>query len=258
MLHLERKNLILKMVNERSAVSVADLTAVLDVSEVTVRKMLNTLARQGALRRTHGGAVSLSVPVREHDQKSKERTNTTQKRAIAREAYRLIEPQDTVFLDAGSTTLEIMRQIRDGNTRDITVVTNSLNLAIELQETPDINLIVIGGELRHGMGSCIGPLAQAAVRSLCFDKAFIAANHVSMEFGATTPNPTEALLKLEAVNAAANAYLVCDSSKFSGASLSRMCPLARFAAVITDNALDADTATSLRGHNISLTLAAVS
>lgn len=255
MLHLERKNLILKLVNERSAVSVADLTNVLDVSEVTIRKMLNTLARQGALRRTHGGAVSLSVPVREHDQKSKERTNTAQKRAIARAAYTLINPQDTVFLDAGSTTLELMRQIRDGSTRDITVVTNALNLAMELQETPDIALIVIGGELRHGMGSCIGSLAQTAIRSLCFDKAFIAANHISLEYGATTPNPSEGLLKLEAVNAATNAYLLCDSSKFSGASLTRVCPLARFTAVITDNELDPHMASALRELSIPLVLA---
>ena len=237
MLTVQRRDLILKMVGERSFVSVADLAALLDVSEVTVRKLLNDLDRQGLLRRARGGAISLTVPMRETDLRTKEKTNTSEKRAIAQKAYQLIDDQDTVFLDAGSTTLELARLIRDGQKRGITVATNAVNLAVELLDCYDIEVILIGGHLRHDVVSCVGPLAEISIGALHFDKAFMGANNVSLKQGATTPKLIEGQFKQRAIEASTNVYLICDSSKFGSASLSKICPVERFDAIITDPGL---------------------
>jgi DeoR/GlpR family transcriptional regulator of sugar metabolism len=95
-----------------------------------------------------------------------------------------------------------------------------------------------GGELRHSVVSCIGPLAETSIRGLHFDRAFIAANNVSLRFGPSTPVPAEAQVKRSAIESASTAYLICDSSKFGAASLVSIAPLSAFTAVITDNRLD--------------------
>jgi DeoR/GlpR family transcriptional regulator of sugar metabolism len=255
MLNVERRNIILEMLGEKLSVSVADLTARLEVSEVTVRKMLNDMARLGQLRRTRGGAVSLSMPVREMSVSGKASENIAQKKAIALRAYDFIEDHETIFLDAGTTTLELVRRIKSGKKRDLTVVTNAINIASELLDTPDINVILIGGELRHGVISCVGVLAEQAIVGLYFDRAFIAANHVSLKFGASTPNLLEAQVKKTARAGAGKSYLLCDSSKFSGSSLSRIGPLDAFDAVITDKQLPQTTRNEFRAAKIKLIIA---
>jgi DeoR/GlpR family transcriptional regulator of sugar metabolism len=255
MLTLEKKNLILQRLDEQMSVTVSGLAQALAVSEVTVRKMLNELARQGALRRTRGGAVSLSVPVRETDLRTKEKTNIRKKKAIARAAFDLIADYETIFLDAGSTTLELARLIRNSGKRNITVVTNALNTAFELLDSYDIEVIVTGGQLRHDVVSCVGPLAEQTVSSLHFDKAFIGANNVSVPHGATTPQVTEGQFKRVAMNMASKRFLLCDSTKFSSSSLMKICSLELFTAVITDSGLSLAVQKDFRQAGIPLLLA---
>jgi DeoR/GlpR family transcriptional regulator of sugar metabolism len=238
MLSLERKNHILKLLDEKSAVTVGELAESLEVSEVSIRKILNGLARQGLLRRTRGGAVSMSVPARESDLRAKEKTNTRQKKAIAARAYDFVSDYSSLYLDAGTTTLELVRLIGNGSKRNLTVVSNAFNIAAGFMDSPDLEIILTGGGLRHGVGSCVGPIAEQAVASLCFDMAFIAANHVSLQNGATTPSLAEARIKRLSAERAAKKILLCDSSKFSGsASLACIAPLKFFDLVITDDGL---------------------
>lgn len=255
MLTLEKKNLILQLVEKHSVVTVSNLAEVLGVSEVTVRKLLNNLSRQGLLRRTHGGAVSLSVPVRENDLQSKERTNVRKKRDIARKAYELIADYDTVFLDAGTTTLELARLIRNGSKRNISVITNGMNVAAELLEAWDIELMLVGGRVRHDVVSCVGPAAEAMVSSLVFDKSFVAANNLSLEHGVTTPHQTEAAFKRAAFEAGRQRILLCDSSKFGSSSMSKIRPLRDFDSIITDSGLDAGLRESFRAAGAALIIA---
>jgi DeoR/GlpR family transcriptional regulator of sugar metabolism len=238
MLNIERKNLILEMLCAKQSVTVAELAAALGVSIVTVRKMLTALDRQGLLRRTRGGAVSAAMPFRELALTDKLNEARREKQAIATRAYDLIEDQESLYLDAGSTTLELARLIKKGPKRKLTLATNAINLVTELLDAPDLRVVLTGGELRHSVVSCIGPLAEAAIQGLHFDKAFIAANHVSLSFGPSTPVPAEAQVKRSAIEAASAAYLLCDSSKFGGASLVRIAPLSAFAAVISDSGLN--------------------
>jgi DeoR/GlpR family transcriptional regulator of sugar metabolism len=237
-LNIERKNMILELLKTKPAVTVAELAAALDVSVVTVRKMLTALDRQGLLRRTRGGAVSVVMPFRESTVADKLNAAKREKQAIAAKAYSLIENQETIYLDAGTTTLELTRLIKKGPKRDLVLVTNAINLVAELLDMPDIRVILTGGELRHSVISCVGPLAETSIRALHFDKAFIAANNVSLDFGPSTPVPAEAQVKRSAIESAAAAYLLCDSGKFGGASLVSIAPLTAFAAIITDTGLD--------------------
>lgn len=234
MLTIERKNLILKMVDENTSVTVSELTQVLGVSEVTIRKMLSTLDKQGLLRRTRGGAVSLHMAVREADEREKEKTNIKEKKAIAKIAYGMINDSDTVFLDAGSTTLELVKLIRNGNKRDITVVTNALNIAYELISSYDIQVVLIGGLLRHKIMSCVGGITEGTLANMYFDKVFLGANSVDLERGVTTPNLYEAQVKQGMIKSGKKTILICDSSKFGLTTMAKICSLDTFDTVITD------------------------
>lgn len=234
MLTIERKNIILKMVDENASVTVNELTQVLGVSEVTIRKMLNDLNKQGLLRRTRGGAVSLHMAVREADEKEKEKTNIREKKAIAKIAYDMINDSDTVFLDAGSTTLELVKLIRNGNKRDITVVTNALNIAYELVASYDIQVVIIGGQLRHKIMSCVGGITENTLANMYFDKVFLGSNSVNLERGVTTPNLYESQVKQSMLKSGKKTILICDSSKFGLTTMAKICSLDAFTAVITD------------------------
>lgn len=257
MLALERKNIILQLLSEQSAVSVSSLTQMFNVSEITVRKILNNLAEEGLLRRTNGGAVSLSVPVRESDLRTKEKTNSSQKKSIAQKAYGLVEDYDNIFLDSGTTTLELARLIKDGKKRNIRLITNALNIATELLDSPDIEVLLIGGRIRRNVLSCVGPLAERTVSLLGFDKAFLGASNVSVPYGVTTPKIAEAQIKQSVILSAEQAILLCDSSKFGGASLVKICDLEEFDAIITDNGLPGKTREEFSQAGIALILAKV-
>ena len=255
MMTVERKNMILKMLDEQSSVSVTELSGKLAVSEVTVRKMLNDLDKQGCLRRTRGGAVSLSVALRESGEREKERQNIREKKAIARLAYDLIDDADTIYLDAGSTTLEIVKLIRNGNKRNIVVVTNTLNIVTELIDSYDINLVFIGGNVRHKIMSCVGPLAERAVEGMCFDKVFMGTNSLCLEMGVTTPNLTGAQIKRKVIEVSRQAILVCDATKFGKVTMARICPLDRFSSIITDWRIPRALAKEILDANVHLVIA---
>lgn len=150
--------------------------------------MFNGLARQGLLRRTRGGAVSLALPVREIDLRSKQKANIRQKRYIAAKGLEFIRDSDNIYINAGTTTLELARLLKNENFRNLTVVTTALHIAAELLGSPKIELILTGGAIRPGVGSCVGPVAEAAIAALSFDAAFLGANHVSISQGALTLN----------------------------------------------------------------------
>lgn len=233
MLTVEKRNLILSILEKKAVVTVPELSEALNTSEVTVRKMLNSMDEQGLLRRTRGGAVNIST-ICEFEEKEKEKKNIEEKKAIAKKAYSLIQNSDTVFIDAGSTTLELVKEIKNGTKRDIVVITNALNIAFELLDADDIELVFIGGNVRHKIMSCVGGFAESAIRSLCIDKAFLGCNSVTVETGVTTPNLYEAQVKQCVLQSANESILLTDSTKFGHTSMARISPLKNFTRLITD------------------------
>ena len=177
----ERKKYILERLKISSSVSVSELSEAFGLSEVSVRKLLSGMEQEGVLKRTWGGAVSAYGSLREFSHQENENRQMEEKQAIAREAYGCIGDGEAVFLDSGTTTLELAKLIVAGEKRKIVPCTNNIFIAAELAKAADIRSIIIGGELRTNIYSCVGSLAQQALSGLFFDKGFISGNHFTLE-----------------------------------------------------------------------------
>lgn len=248
----ERKQRILATLHQKPAVRVTELGRELRVSTASIRRDLADLERTGLLKRTHGGAISGRVAAIEPSLAEKEDQYQAEKMAIARLAVTFVDQGDTIFLDSGSTTRHIARELR--HRHGITVVTNALNIAWELASS-DLQLVVIGGQVRRGILSHVGPLADQAIVALHVDKLFLAANGVDLEKGVTTPNLLEGQTKRAMVERASEVILVADHSKFGRVTFSRICGLDRIQRVISDDRLSASLTTALTSLGVKVHLA---
>jgi DeoR family fructose operon transcriptional repressor len=248
----ERKQRILSALHQTPAVRVTELGRALRVSTASIRRDLADLERAGLLKRTHGGAVTPRMGTLEPSLAEKEDQYRTEKAAIAQLAASFVQAGDTIFLDAGSTTRQIAHELR--HRRAITVVTNALNIAWELAAS-DLDLVVTGGQLRRGILSHVGPLAEQAIASLHVDKLFLAANGVDIEKGVTTPSPIEAQTKRAMVERATQVILVVDHTKLGRVTFSTICALDRVHHLITDDRLPAAAAHAITTLGVTLHLA---
>lgn len=229
-----RKNDIMNLLNEKSSVSVSELSKLFKISEVSVRKILVSMEQAGQLRRTWGGAVSIYSSLHELSNEEKLPKHLEEKKAIAQAAYDCINDGDAVFLDSGTTTIQLARLIVSGPKRNIMVATNATNISMELAKASDIQSVIIGGEFRQKIFSCVGYIALMCLDHLCFDKGFITGNHFSLEHGFTTPNLQEAEIKHRVLTVSKNKYILMDSSKFGDDSLALVASPKEADHVITD------------------------
>lgn len=234
MLVEDRKSSIIQMLEERSSVTVAELSELFELSEVSVRKLLVSMENDGQLKRTWGGAVSIQGSLREFSHEEKQPKNLQEKMCIAQAAYDCINDNDAIFLDAGTTTAQLARLIKSGDKKNLVVGTNAVNIAQELAGAQGVSVIVIGGEMRHNILSCVGPLAEEALKKLFFDKGFLSGNHLTVENGFTTPTLVEAEVKKLIMNACKTYYCVLDYSKFGDDSLVRIAATNELDGIITD------------------------
>jgi DeoR family fructose operon transcriptional repressor len=223
---------ILDLLETQRALKVSSLSSMLGASEASIRRDLERLESAGLLRRIHGGAVSNETAAFEPSLAEKQDQHRETKRAIASAAAELIRETETIFLDAGSTTLEIARKLK--HRRNLRVVTNGLNLAAELAGSR-VEVIVIGGTLRPETLALVGPIAGGTLSDLHLDKLFLGTNGIDLERGVTTPNLAEAESKRAMLRSAREAVLVADSSKFGRAAFARICGLERLHTLITDD-----------------------
>lgn len=248
----ERKHQILAALKRAPAIRAVDLGLALGTSLASIRRDLADLERSGLLKRTHGGAISNDLVALEPTLAEKEDQYQAEKAAIGVTAAALIQPGDTIFLDAGSTTRQIARELQ--RYRNLTVVTNALSVASELASS-DLEVILTGGQLRRGVLSQVGPIAEQAIASLHVDKLFLAANGVHLTKGITTPNLTEARTKRAMVDNAKEVILVADHSKFARVTLGRVCGLDRIDAIVTDEGLPDRFVSALAARGVHLHLA---
>jgi DeoR family fructose operon transcriptional repressor len=248
----ERKQQILAALKRAPAIRAAELGVALGTSLASIRRDLADLERSGLLKRTHGGAISNDLVALEPSLAEKEDQYQAEKAAIGVTAASLVQPGDTVFLDAGSTTRQIARELR--RHRNLTVVTNALSVASELASS-DLEIILTGGQLRRGVLSQVGPIAEQAIATLHVDKLFLAANGVDLAKGITTPNIIEARTKRAMVDNAKEVILVADHSKFGRVTLGRVCGLERLAAVVTDAGIADRFVTAFAARRIKLHVA---
>lgn len=231
----ERRERLRRIVSARRAVRVEDLRTELGVSVATIRRDLDELQEGGALRRVHGGAVSVDVRPVEALFDAKAAEHAAEKRRIARRAAELIEPGETIYLDSGSTCLELARLLV-GRT-DVTVVTNSLPAVAELAARGS-RVVAIGGEVRPLSQALVGPMTRLLLEELFVDRAFMGTFGLSLEAGLTTSDPAEAYTKELALSRAHQVVLLADSSKLGTRSFAHAGRLDQIDVLVTDAALD--------------------
>jgi len=237
----ERKAEILQLVESGKPVKVGDLSERFEVSESTVRRDLQELENVGLIQRTHGGAISIQSSL-ELSYQEKEILFYDEKQKIAKAAVDLVKDGETVFLDTGTTTLQIAYALRG---RTITVATNSMDIAQVFADDPQVEVIVLGGSLRKSIRSLVGFLTNEMLASLHFDKVFLAANAVDPDFGVTTPNLIEAETKRHMVKVGKEVILVVDHSKLWERTMCKICSLSEINLLLTDDGLEAADLKSL-------------
>ena len=231
MLAEERLSRIMKLLSQQRTATVQELCEALDASESTIRRDLNELDRMGKVNKVHGGAT---LPDSEPTMAAKEALAVVQKKCIAKAAAALITAEDFVFLDAGSTTLALAREL-SGPALDARYVTNGVAHA-RLLAQKGCKVFLVGGLLRPETEAIIGAAALHSLQQYNFTKAFLGANGVALDAGFTTPDPEEAAVKAAVVRRAREAWFLVDDSKFAriypaviaelsgGAILTNHCP----------------------------------
>lgn len=233
MLNEERRRAILAIINRDGRALVKDLARQFDTSQVTIRKDLEVLHSQGAVYRTHGGALPVRTgALLDPSLREKERQHRREKQRIGAFAASLVSEGQSVVLDSGTTTTMIARELREF--RHLTVITNAVNIAAELAGT-SIEVILTGGTLRENSFSLVGPLAEETMRRLSADLLFLGVDGFDVHFGLTTPNLLEAKVNRVMIEIARRTVVVCDSSKFGRRSLSLIAPPSAVHQTITDS-----------------------
>lgn len=229
----ERKQKILELIQSSGSMSTAELAKSVGASPITLRKDLAILESMGLVKRTHGGAISKGIANRmELSFSEKTNFNLEEKARIAGRASEMIQVGDSIILDAGTTTLQIAKNIKDKI--DIHVLTNSVYNLLELAESPGIEVSLTGGSLRKISRSLIGPLAISSLKNVHAGKLFLGATGVSIEKGLTSPNMIEAQTKSAMIRAADTVILAVDHSKFGKTALGKFGEIEEVQILITD------------------------
>lgn len=233
----ERLNDILTLLADRGQLDVDEAVRVLGVSAATVRRDFDHLARQQLLTRTHGGAAAVSgsydLPLG-----YKIARQADEKRRIAAAASAMVQMGSTIAFNGGTTTTEVARTVASRSdlvsAGALTVVTNSLNIAVELVVRPQVKIVVVGGIARPQSYELIGPLGEAFLEQLHIDTAFIGVDGVDPQRGATAHHEGEASINRQLAARADRVVVVADSSKFGKAAFARIFAAEDYDTIITD------------------------
>ncbi|MDH7486624.1 MAG: DeoR/GlpR family DNA-binding transcription regulator [Anaerolineae bacterium] len=255
---VERHSKIIEIVLERGRITILDICQMFNVSEMTARRDLNALDRQGLLRRVHGGAVanlgrSYEPPFQMRATKSQEA-----KAAIGRKAAELVYDGDSIALDVGTTTLEIVRGLK--GKRNLTILTNCLqiaNLVVDvLSLETEARLIVAGGIVRPRELSMIGALPERVYQEFHVDKAFIGIAGISVGDGLTEYNIEDSQVKKILLRSAREKIVVADSSKFGVTAFASVAPLNAVDKIVTDPGAPVEMVRQIRKMGVEVIYAA--
>jgi len=252
---LHRRAQIADLVRQSGAVRVADLAERFQVSEVTIRGDLVQLEKQGQLIRDRGGAIPLNstreittllaVEQRAHLQ-------IAEKQRIARAAAQLVSPGDTILMDAGTTVVEMAPHL--AGISPLTVVTNALNVALEVAAKTEARVILLGGTFSRESSSTLGSLAEHTLGELLVQKAFLGTQAFDLEHGFTDTTLEIAQVKRAMIRAARRVILLTDSSKLGHSGFIKVAPLTAVQTLISDTGLPAEIHTALERQGVEVVL----
>lgn len=237
-LKIERLEAIRSHLYANGFSTIQALADAVGASLATIRRDLQVLESEGSIDRVHGGARIAEGSSVEVAFQERAKRNLAAKRAIAAAAYEQLAPHATVFLDAGTTVLQLSRLIRI-NPLPLRIFTNGLAVAQEFLNVPNLEVAVLGGQLRSENASFVGPQAEVMLESLWFDQLFLGASAIGQDGAIYSVDSAEANLNKRMLARASQRFLLADSSKFSTMATYRVAPL-NAARVVTDSRLPSE------------------
>jgi DeoR family transcriptional regulator of aga operon len=235
---IARQEFILRRLQETGSIEVQELCTALGASNATIRRDLEDLEARSLLKRVRGGAMPIGPLFYEpfkHDASFQDRVASfsEEKRRIARAAAEFVQAGQTIALSGGTTTTELVRSLKVLS--GISIITNTVNVAMELSNCRDIDVIVTGGHLRGNWFTLVGPLANAATEMLFADIMFIGVDGIDATHGLTCANSAEAELLRKLVHHSKHKIAVADHSKLGSISEWLLCPTSELDRLITDS-----------------------
>ncbi len=232
---MKRHQVILDKLAKEKHLEVLELCDILDVSAVTVRKDLKLLEQKGLLHRTHGGASLENPYINERTVIDKEKISVAEKNGIGQIAATRIVENDSIMIASGTTVQALAKFIKPQN--KLTVITSSLHVVLHLIKNQNIDILQLGGYIRHSSASVIGNYAEYILKNISCSKLFLGADGIDLDYGLSTTNLEEAELNKKMLNAAQKVIVLADSSKFSKKSFARICDLSQIHEIITDKGI---------------------
>ncbi|MDP2560757.1 transcriptional repressor AgaR [Psychrobium sp. 1_MG-2023] len=250
---IERRQHIVKSVARSGKVAVSDLVTEYNVSAVTIRSDLNFLHQRGLLIRTRGGAIACNriSPELSIDDKYNEHAEIKKKIALA--ASQLIEEDDAIILDSGTTTAELALCL--GEFKNLVVMTNGLNVAQNLTKSLGVQVLMTGGTLRKKSLSFYGSQAEESLSRYHFNKVILGVDGIDLDVGITTHFEAECVLNRKMCSAAREVIVVTDSSKFNAVGVHKILDLQDVSTLVTDDGIPDDIVQTLLSYGIRIIIA---
>lgn len=249
----ERHQIILKKIEESGHVNVQELSTQMKVSDVTIRKDLKLLEDKKLLYRTHGGASKTNPYANDKPVAEKEQLNAEEKKIIAKTAAAMISRNDSIIIASGTSVLALARAIdAEGH---LTVITSALNVALELSQHQNVEVLQLGGQLRQNSSSVMGPYAEQILADVSCSLLFLGVDGIDLETGLTTTSLMEARLNQKMIDAAQVTVVLADSSKFGKRGLGKICGLEQVQYIITDKGIPMETRKVLEEKGINVVIA---
>lgn len=249
----QRREKILELLHEDGSAKVSNLARLFKVTEVTIRQDLERLENEGQIIREHGGAYLKNVEDQVRNFALVHQQNMDKKELIAEKCLEFIESGDTIILDSGTTTTEIAKKLK--GRKNLTVITNALNIALLLGADPGIEVFVTGGEFKPPTLSLTGQKASDFFNGLNVQKLFLATAGISLRAGLTYPSISDLVVKKAMIDAADVTYLVADSTKIGKSALASLGALSLIDYIITDEGIEDKHKQVLEEHEIELIIA---
>ena len=249
----KRHDIIIDLLLQQGSVQVSDLVESLNVSSVTIRKDLTELEKLGKLFRSHGKAILINPHINNRSVSDKEKLAPDAKRAIGLEAARLIDRNDSIIIASGSTAHALARCIQP--IHRLTVVSASLVVSEILALNENIDIIQLGGMLRHSSLSVVGQYSEQVLSHFSFSKLYLGVDGIDLDFGITTTDMREAELNQKMMAAAQKTIVLADSSKFGRRGFAKISDMEHVDIIITDSGISPHNAKAVEELGIDLIIA---
>lgn len=215
MLAQERQDKILQIAEKNKIVKVSELSQLMNATEATIRRDLDELQKKKKVLRIHGGAILSKSASRDMTENELSVRCLNAKRTIAKKAYEFIDDNDAIIIDSSTTCLELVKLLKEGGKKHLSVITNSFRIIPILNERPDFQVIHTGGQVKASLNSSYGSIAAKMLKEIKVDKCFIGTSGIDLEYGYSDPNLEDYSLKAQMLKTAKQKFVLADHTKFN-------------------------------------------